>query len=97
MYAVRLLQYHNMLKLNICDSEITWPGNVRQKPEGLIIPTFLKVMTIIEQPFVYARSVQDGDECNALLEEEPCPWFNNSGTGEPISITSHVLFVPTTA
>ena len=70
-----------MLKLNISDNEITWPGNVPQKPEGLIIPTFLKVMTIDEHPFVYARRVQDENECSSILEEEPCPWFNNTGSG----------------
>jgi len=73
-------KYHNVLKLNISDNDIIWPGSMHQKPEGLIIPTFLKVMTIDEQPFVYTRRVQDESECSSLLEEEPCPWFNNTGS-----------------
>ena len=76
-----MFQYHNVLKLNISDNDIIWPGSMHQKPEGLIIPTFLKVMTIDEQPFVYTRRVQDESECSSLLEEEPCPWFNNTGSG----------------
>ena len=76
-----MFQYHDVMKLNVSDNDIIWPGNVPQKPEGLIIPTFLKVMTIDEQPFVYARRVQDESECSSVLEEEPCPWFNNTGSG----------------
>lgn len=36
---------------------IIWPGGVRDKPTGLMIPTHLKVLTILEKPFVYARRV----------------------------------------
>nr|CAG4646802.1 EOG090X00ST [Megafenestra aurita] len=71
-------KYHNVLKLNVNDSEITWPGGTRQKPEGVIIPTFLKVMTIVEQPFVYARRVNESDSCHLADGEVACPWFNNT-------------------
>ena len=69
-----------MLKLNINDSDIIWPGGSKQKPEGIIIPTFLKVMTIVEQPFVYARRVDSGHEDECLIDqgEVACPWFNNT-------------------
>lgn len=60
------------------DSEITWPGGLRQKPEGVIIPTFLKVVTIVEQPFIYARRIGEGELCNADEGEVACPWFNNT-------------------
>ena len=73
-------RYHNVLKLNVNDSAITWPGGVRHKPEGFIIPTYLKVMTIVEQPFVYARQVQDVTECRKEEGEIACPWFNNTLT-----------------
>lgn len=71
-------KYQNVLKLNVNDSEIVWPGGLRQKPEGFIIPTFLKVMTIVEQPFVYARRINDPsvEACND--GEVACPWFNNT-------------------
>lgn len=74
------MQFSNYtLKLNLHDGEITWPGGLRQKPEGVIIPTFLKVMTIVEPPFVYARRTQDGEElCSQSDGEVPCPWFNNT-------------------
>lgn len=67
-----------MLKLNVNDSEIVWPGGLHQKPEGVIIPTFLKVLTIVEQPFVYARRISDGESCNIHDGEVTCPWFNNT-------------------
>ena len=70
-------QYQNVQKLHVNDSEITWPGGLRQKPEGVIIPTFLKVMTIVEQPFVYARRVNGSEPCLAD-NEVACPWFNNT-------------------
>nr|CAG4644557.1 EOG090X00ST [Leptodora kindtii] len=77
-------KYQNILKLNINDSDILWPGNARQKPEGFQIPTFLKVMTIIEQPFVYARQIrpENGEECSESREEVLCPWFNNTGSDD---------------
>nr|CAG4639777.1 EOG090X00ST [Daphnia pulex] len=73
-------KYQSVLKLSVNDSEITWPGGLRHKPEGFIIPTFLKVMTIVEQPFVYARRVSDpsGESCLAADGEVACPWFNNT-------------------
>ena len=75
-------QYQNTLKWSINDSNIVWPGRKRgQKPDGFKIPTFLKVMTIVEQPFVYARPIEPGQECLDVLEEVLCPWFNNSGSG----------------
>lgn len=66
--------------MSVNDSEITWPGGLRHKPEGFIIPTFLKVMTIVEQPFVYARRVNDPsvESCLAADGEVACPWFNNT-------------------
>ncbi|XP_059351221.1 glutamate [NMDA] receptor subunit 1-like isoform X2 [Daphnia carinata] len=71
-------KYQNVLKLNVNDSEIVWPGGLRQKPEGFIIPTFLKVMTIVEQPFVYARRINDPSVETCNDGEVTCPWFNNT-------------------
>nr|CAG4638937.1 EOG090X00ST [Daphnia magna] len=71
-------KYQNVLKLNVNDSEIVWPGGLRQKPEGFIIPTFLKVMTIVEQPFVYARRINDPSVETCNDGEVACPWFNNT-------------------
>nr|CAG4649931.1 EOG090X00ST [Sida crystallina] len=78
-------KFQNTLKLTINDSNIVWPGGrLGQKPEGFKIPTFLKVMTIVEQPFVYARLIDPyaGDQCSEAKEEVPCPWFNNTGSDD---------------
>lgn len=35
-------------------------------------------MTIVEQPFVYARRISDGEPCLLAEGEVACPWFNNT-------------------
>ncbi|XP_054008574.1 glutamate [NMDA] receptor subunit 1 isoform X2 [Hylaeus anthracinus] len=62
------------MKLSVNESNITWPGRVSAKPEGFMIPTHLKVLTIEEKPFVYVREITDGEPC--LPEEILCPHFN---------------------
>lgn len=63
------------MKLVLNDSDIIWPGGSSNKPEGFLIPTHLKVLTIEEKPFVYVRELTDG-ECNA--DEIVCPHFNTT-------------------
>lgn len=65
------------MRLRINDSQILWPGKQKNKPEGIIIPTHLKVLTIEEKPFVYVRKIAD-DDTSAQCEpdEIPCPLFN---------------------
>ena len=43
------------MELTLREDRIVWPGGLRQKPTGLMIPTHLKVITVPEKPFVYAR------------------------------------------
>lgn len=43
--------------LDLNEEAIIWPGGLTQKPTGLMIPTHLKVLTILEKPFVYARKL----------------------------------------
>jgi hypothetical protein len=43
--------------LTMQEELILWPGGLTQKPTGLMIPTHLTVLTIIEKPFVYARQL----------------------------------------
>lgn len=70
------------MRLNINDSQILWPGKLKRKPEGIIIPTHLKVLTIVETPFIYLRRIGADDQCDPN-EEIPCPLFNaTGGTGE---------------
>lgn len=62
------------MTLSVNESNITWPGRLQTKPEGFMIPTHLKVLTIEEKPFVYVREITSGEPC--LPEEIPCPHFN---------------------
>ena len=75
------------MRLRINDSLILWPGEQVKKPEGIIIPTHLKVLTIEEKPFVYVRRLTDED-LNCDIDEIPCPHFNASdGTGKHIILS----------
>lgn len=64
------------MRLKLDESNITWPGQLRSKPEGFMIPTHLKVLTIEEKPFVYVREATEQKPC--LPDEIPCPHFNTS-------------------
>ncbi|XP_014240013.1 glutamate [NMDA] receptor subunit 1 [Cimex lectularius] len=63
------------MRLKINDNNIVWPGRVRSKPEGFILPTHLKVLTIEEKPFVYVRPLKP-DEAACASDEILCPHFN---------------------
>lgn len=63
------------MRLRINDSKILWPGKQEKKPEGIIIPTHLKVLTIEEKPFVYVRRLTE-EETACEPDEIPCPHFN---------------------
>jgi ionotropic glutamate receptor NMDA 1 len=65
------------MKLRLNESNIIWPGRPKVKPEGFILPTHLKVLTIEEKPFVYVRELTDG-ETKCLPEEIACPHFNTT-------------------
>ncbi|XP_017847480.1 glutamate [NMDA] receptor subunit 1 [Drosophila busckii] len=65
------------MRMRINDSEIIWGGKQKRKPEGIMIPTHLKVLTIEEKPFVYVRRMGD-DEFRCEPDERPCPLFNAS-------------------
>ncbi|KAI4460982.1 ionotropic glutamate receptor [Holotrichia oblita] len=71
----------NRMQLNINEKSIIWPGRLQIKPEGFMIPTHLKVLTIEEKPFVYARKLNDDQE-NCTPEEIPCPHFNFTQDGK---------------
>ncbi|XP_020799514.1 glutamate [NMDA] receptor subunit 1 [Drosophila serrata] len=79
-HVVGKFSYDSMrakMRMRINDSEIIWPGKQRRKPEGIMIPTHLKVLTIEEKPFVYVRRMGD-DEFRCEPDERPCPLFNAS-------------------
>lgn len=65
------------MRLRINDSQILWPGKQKNKPEGIMIPRHLKVLTVEEKPFVYVRKLSASDSLAKCDEEEiPCPLFN---------------------
>lgn len=68
------------MRLRINDNEILWPGKEAIKPEGIIIPRHLKVLTLEEKPFVYVRQLGADDAVRSPLrceeDEIPCPLFN---------------------
>lgn len=68
------------MKLVLNESAIVWPGRQKSKPEGFMIPTHLKVLTIEEKPFVYVRVVKEPEE-KCTLDEIPCPFFNATDEG----------------
>lgn len=65
------------MRLRINESQVIWPGKERTKPEGIIIPRHLKVLTVEEKPFVYARKLQSD---MAMCEEDEilCPLYNST-------------------
>ncbi|KAL1491040.1 hypothetical protein ABEB36_011696 [Hypothenemus hampei] len=66
----------NEMRLTVDDKIIIWPGRKNIKPEGFMIPTHLKVLTIEEKPFVYVRKLEGLGTCDN--DEIPCPHFNKS-------------------
>nr|CAH7750963.1 unnamed protein product [Callosobruchus chinensis] len=66
----------NKMHLNVDEKNIIWPGRQSTKPEGFMIPTHLKVLTIEEKPFVYVRKLEGKDTCTG--EEIECPHFNTT-------------------
>ncbi|EAT39625.1 AAEL008587-PA [Aedes aegypti] len=69
------------MRLKINDTMLVWPGNTEKKPEGIMIPTHLKVLTIEEKPFVYVRKLLD-DEIDCEDDEIACPHFNSTDGNE---------------
>ncbi|UYV77831.1 GRIN1 [Cordylochernes scorpioides] len=69
-------QDKEVMELIIHEEEIAWPGKPTIRPQGYIVPTHLKVVTIAEKPFVWIREVNHPSLCGP--EEIPCPRYNSS-------------------
>lgn len=74
----KLFQELNKMKLRLNESNIIWPGRLTKKPEGFMIPTHLKVLTIEEKPFVYVRPLKKDDGNSCKTDEIMCPMYNTS-------------------
>ncbi len=46
---------------------------------GLKISTHLRVVTMLEVPFIYANPAQSADQCEVELNKIPCPMPNKTG------------------
>ena len=46
---------------------------------GPKISTHLRVVTMLEVPFIYADEVQSAEQCDVALKKIPCPMPNNTG------------------
>lgn len=81
------------MRLKINESLIVWPGGMRKKPEGIMIPTHLRVLTIEEKPFVYVRKLTH-DESICGEDEIACPHFNTTdGIGNLLHINNCTIKV----
>ena len=67
------------MRLQLEENRIIWPGGLTQNPTGLMIPTHLNVLTIVEKPFVYERKVAKGEDCRPEMGEIPCPLYDTTG------------------
>lgn len=70
------------MKLRLNESNIIWPGRLTKKPEGFMIPTHLKVLTIEEKPFVYTRLLKKDNGNSCEPNEIMCPLYNTSTKGK---------------
>lgn len=55
-------------------SNVIWPGYPAIKPIGYVIPTHLKIATIEEEPYVFARLPRQDGSCD--YDQIPCPRFD---------------------
>ncbi|XP_069999556.1 glutamate [NMDA] receptor subunit 1-like isoform X1 [Penaeus vannamei] len=73
-------QTKETMKLQIDESAIIWPGNTTVKPQGYMIPTRLKVLTIEEKPFVNIQKIDSKAKCLGM-GKVLCPWYNATAEG----------------
>ena len=66
--------------LSLDEDKIIWPGGLTQKPTGLMIPTHLKVLTILDKPFVYSRRITGQETCDLAAGEILCPHYDTEAT-----------------
>ena len=89
-------QNEQRMKLTMEQEQIIWPGGLTKKPTGLMIPTHLKVLTILETPFVKGREVDHPKEC--LDDEVVCPLYDSekpSSNGKKLFINLCLkLYIP---
>ena len=71
-------QKSERMKLYLEEDRIIWPGGSTKKPTGLMIPTHLTVLTILEKPFVYGRQVKTPKDCDVEKGEIICPLYDTN-------------------
>jgi len=68
------------MHMDLNETAILWPGRQKKKPDGFLIPTNLKILTIQEKPFVYVRTAEPRGLCHP--DEIKCPLFNATDSGK---------------
>jgi len=69
----------HQMQLHLHVNEIIWPGYQLTKPLGYVRPTHIRVVTLEEEPFIWAKEI---DETQVCLESQiPCTKFDNQ-TGQ---------------
>ncbi|XP_014670217.1 PREDICTED: glutamate [NMDA] receptor subunit 1-like [Priapulus caudatus] len=74
------------------ETTIIWPGGGTEKPEGYIIPTELRVVTIPDVPFVWTRKLEPGENCSKVDGEVYCPRPNASFPGQDVWEEEHCCY-----
>ncbi|XP_046911606.2 LOW QUALITY PROTEIN: glutamate [NMDA] receptor subunit 1 [Dermatophagoides farinae] len=67
------------MKLSLLLHLIRWSGREMQKPLGYFVPKHLKIGTLAEKPFVWARRPPLSDDSNECQKDQIfCPKFNQT-------------------
>lgn len=63
------------MQLLLDDHSIQWPGHETVKPLGYLRPSHLTVVTLKEEPFIFAKPVSSTDQC--VDESIPCAKYDS--------------------
>ena len=65
--------------LQLNQSIIVWPGNIRQKPDGTKWSAKFRVVVIEEKPFIFTHPKPKNMKCKQFLNNsEECPYSNGN-------------------
>lgn len=56
---------------DVYEKKIIWPGDQREKPDGVNVSKHLRVVTIQETPFVQTEPFDMSVGCNASQRDDP--------------------------
>ncbi|GAB6030252.1 Glutamate [NMDA] receptor subunit 1 [Chamberlinius hualienensis] len=79
------------MELTVQDKQIVWPGNRTTPPPDCIIPSNLRIVTVVDKPFVWARKIENNEVCDVDRGEILCPKNASNATlnGPQDTIVNH--------